>query len=144
MAGPNIEVFKFGLYMFFPVWIMFKFGDPAWYTEYVQPYKDVLFPQYETTNKPPKTQPELKAELARLKEARALKRAKAETETTASTANGWGSSSPAPISDTASQPDSLQGLTAKSFYGGYARPTNQHASAVVKGQEEGADSGRLV
>lgn len=27
---PIVEVFKFGLYMFFPVWIMFKFGDPAW------------------------------------------------------------------------------------------------------------------
>jgi hypothetical protein len=25
-----VEVFKFGLYMFFPVWIMFKFGDPEW------------------------------------------------------------------------------------------------------------------
>lgn len=43
MAGPNgefvlytkadniVEVFKFGLYMFFPLWVMYKFGDPEWY-----------------------------------------------------------------------------------------------------------------
>lgn len=52
MAGPNseidlavsgpqltlaVEVFKFGFYMFFPVFVMFKFGDPQWYETYVQP-----------------------------------------------------------------------------------------------------------
>ena len=25
-----MEVFKFGVYMFFPVLIMYKFGDPEW------------------------------------------------------------------------------------------------------------------
>lgn len=32
-----MEVFKFGFYMFFPVFVMFKFGDPQWYETYVQP-----------------------------------------------------------------------------------------------------------
>jgi hypothetical protein len=30
-AHAAVEVFKFGVYMFFPVWIMFNFGDPQWW-----------------------------------------------------------------------------------------------------------------
>jgi protein PET100 len=30
MTTPSVEVFKFGFYMFFPIYIMFKFGDPQW------------------------------------------------------------------------------------------------------------------
>lgn len=42
MAGPNrallslavthtvVEVFKFGCYVFFPIFAMLKFGDPEW------------------------------------------------------------------------------------------------------------------
>ncbi|CEH11941.1 hypothetical protein CBOM_07332 [Ceraceosorus bombacis] len=28
MAGPNLELFKFGLYLFFPLAVMVHYGDP--------------------------------------------------------------------------------------------------------------------
>lgn len=31
MGGPNLEVFKFALYVFFPVAMMLHYGDPEWY-----------------------------------------------------------------------------------------------------------------
>ena len=37
MAGPNLEVFKFGLYVFFPVLMLLKYGDSEWYQNNVIP-----------------------------------------------------------------------------------------------------------
>lgn len=37
MGGPNLEVFKFGLYLFVPVVALLHFGDPHWYHEHVLP-----------------------------------------------------------------------------------------------------------
>lgn len=37
MAGPNLEVFKFGLYVFFPVLMLLKYGDSEWYQKNVIP-----------------------------------------------------------------------------------------------------------
>lgn len=37
MGGPNLEVFKFGLYLFVPVVALLHFGDPAWYHDHVLP-----------------------------------------------------------------------------------------------------------
>lgn len=37
MAGPNLEVFKFGLYLFVPVFALLHFGDPDWYHHNVLP-----------------------------------------------------------------------------------------------------------
>lgn len=37
MAGPNLEIFKFGLYLFFPLAIMVHYGDVAWYNRNVLP-----------------------------------------------------------------------------------------------------------
>ena len=37
MAGPNLEVFKFGLYLFVPVFALLHFGDPDWYHRNVLP-----------------------------------------------------------------------------------------------------------
>lgn len=59
MAGPHLEVFKFGvrpclrdplqelmriaqLYVFFPIAIMIHYGDPDWYAKHVLPYKDAF------------------------------------------------------------------------------------------------------
>ncbi|ORY29626.1 hypothetical protein BCR39DRAFT_531255 [Naematelia encephala] len=67
MGGPNLEVFKFGFYMFFPIYAMFKFGDPEWYDNYVQPYKDVLYPPYESTNKAPRNPTELKEAVEKIR-----------------------------------------------------------------------------
>jgi len=37
MAGPNLEAFKFGLYVFFPVIMLLKYGDSEWYQNNVVP-----------------------------------------------------------------------------------------------------------
>ncbi|CAH7683817.1 expressed protein [Phakopsora pachyrhizi] len=39
MAGPRMELFKFGMYVFFPIAIMIHYGDPEWYQKYVLPDK---------------------------------------------------------------------------------------------------------
>lgn len=43
MAGPNLEVFKFGLYLFVPVFALLHFGDPDWYHHNVLPVSIPLF-----------------------------------------------------------------------------------------------------
>jgi protein PET100 len=71
MGGPNLEVFKFGLYLFVPVFTLLHFGDPDWYHNHVLPvgfglscpkcrlmhyriyviqYQEKLFPPREKTN----------------------------------------------------------------------------------------------
>jgi protein PET100, fungi type len=42
MAGPNLEVFKFGLYLFIPVVALLHFGDAQWYRENVLPVSTSL------------------------------------------------------------------------------------------------------
>ena len=37
MAGPNLEVFKFSVYVFFPVLMLVYYGDPDWYSRNVLP-----------------------------------------------------------------------------------------------------------
>jgi hypothetical protein len=37
MAGPNLEVFKFGFYLFFPVAMLLHYGNPEWYAKHVTP-----------------------------------------------------------------------------------------------------------
>ncbi|WRT70615.1 uncharacterized protein IL334_007613 [Kwoniella shivajii] len=74
MGGPNLEIFRFGFYMFFPIYAMVKFGDPEWYESYVQPYKEILWPPYESTYQPPRTQTGIKEELARMKAERIAKK----------------------------------------------------------------------
>ena len=44
MAGPNLELFKFSLYLFFPLAIMIHYGDPQWYHDNVRPVRDKFWP----------------------------------------------------------------------------------------------------
>lgn len=44
MAGPNLEVFKFGLYVFFPVLMLLRYGDSEWYQNNVIPVRAPTFP----------------------------------------------------------------------------------------------------
>lgn len=37
MGGPNLEVFKFSLYLFVPIFALVHFGDPEWYRQNVVP-----------------------------------------------------------------------------------------------------------
>jgi protein PET100 len=39
MGGANLEVFKFGLYLFVPVFALLHFGDPQWYHDNVLPVR---------------------------------------------------------------------------------------------------------
>jgi protein PET100, fungi type len=39
MAGPNLEVFKFAVYVFFPVLVFLHYGDPEWYRKNVIPVR---------------------------------------------------------------------------------------------------------
>ncbi len=49
MAGPNLEVFKFAVYVFFPVLVFLRYGDPEWYQTNVIP---VRFPLLTESCKP--------------------------------------------------------------------------------------------
>ena len=42
MAGPNLEVFKFAVYVFFPVLVFLHYGDPEWYRTNVIPVRTLL------------------------------------------------------------------------------------------------------
>ncbi|KAH7930876.1 hypothetical protein BV22DRAFT_999712 [Leucogyrophana mollusca] len=95
MAGPNLEVFKFGLYLFVPVVALLHFGDPQWYRDHVLPYKDRLFPPDERTySRIPTDQSAIRDELARIKAeklARRMEREKEHLQATTQSENtkGW-------------------------------------------------------
>ncbi|KAF9266289.1 hypothetical protein L218DRAFT_834848, partial [Marasmius fiardii PR-910] len=68
MGGPNLEIFKFSLYLFVPIFALVKFGDPEWYRTTVLPYRDKLFPPEERIIRElPADQKSLREELARIK-----------------------------------------------------------------------------
>ncbi|KAK7693216.1 hypothetical protein QCA50_002782 [Cerrena zonata] len=74
LRGGNLEVFKFSVYVFFPVALMIHFGDPDWYNRHVTPYKDHIFPpDSKLVTKLPTDHAALKEELAKIK-ARKLER----------------------------------------------------------------------
>ena len=39
MGGPNLEVFKFSVYVFFPVLMLLHYGNPDWYAKNVLPVR---------------------------------------------------------------------------------------------------------
>lgn len=43
MGGPNLEVFKFAVYLFVPLVSLVYFGDPAWYQTHVVPVSSSPF-----------------------------------------------------------------------------------------------------
>ncbi|KAG5645815.1 hypothetical protein DXG03_005156 [Asterophora parasitica] len=81
MGGPNLEVFKFSLYLFVPIASLVHFGDPDWYREHVVPYRDKLFPSAERTiQKIPKDQSAIRDELNRIRAERLAKRSAQDEE----------------------------------------------------------------
>ena len=42
MGGPNLEIFKFSIYLFVPLVALIHFGNPEWYREKVVPVRDRL------------------------------------------------------------------------------------------------------
>ncbi|EKM82989.1 hypothetical protein AGABI1DRAFT_97913 [Agaricus bisporus var. burnettii JB137-S8] len=81
MGGPNLEVFKFSLYLFIPIVALVHFGDPEWYRQNVIPYKWKLFPPPERTNQNiPKETLAIREELDRIKSERLSRRVAKEAE----------------------------------------------------------------
>jgi hypothetical protein len=39
MGGPNLELFRFAFYVFFPVAMLVHYGDPDWYSRHVLPVR---------------------------------------------------------------------------------------------------------
>ncbi|KAJ4347941.1 uncharacterized protein N0V89_009313 [Didymosphaeria variabile] len=63
MAGPNLEVFKFGMYIMFPIGIMYYFGTNLDGKFSVPDF----WPKPEQTHRIPYDREDIKAELERLK-----------------------------------------------------------------------------
>ena len=42
MAGPHLEVARFGLYVFFPIAMMLHYGNPDWFEKHVVPVRSLL------------------------------------------------------------------------------------------------------
>ncbi|KAF7295124.1 hypothetical protein MIND_01050900 [Mycena indigotica] len=69
--NPNVEVFKFAVYLFVPLFSLVYFGDPAWYHKHVAPYRDKLLPPIEKTVRDlPFEQSRVREELERIKQER--------------------------------------------------------------------------
>jgi len=84
MAGPNLEVFKFAVYVFFPVLVFLHYGDPEWYRTNVIPYKERIFPSEERTARSdniPTNHASIRQELERIKAEKAVRRAQREHDT---------------------------------------------------------------
>ncbi|EPQ28901.1 uncharacterized protein PFL1_03702 [Pseudozyma flocculosa PF-1] len=74
MAGPNLELFKFGMYLFFPLAVMVHYGDPEWYHRHVLPLRDQFWPAEESLYKPPRNATDVKASLEEFRQKRLAKR----------------------------------------------------------------------
>ncbi|KAF2861167.1 hypothetical protein K470DRAFT_270027 [Piedraia hortae CBS 480.64] len=72
LRGGNLEVLKFGLYIMFPIGIMYYFGTNL-ESRFSIPN---FWPKPEQTNKIPFEKDEIEEELARLRERRLRRRAK--------------------------------------------------------------------
>lgn len=74
MAGPNLELFKFGMYLFFPLAVMVHYGDPSFYSLNVLPIRDQFWPKEESLYRPPRNSEDLKTALDEMKAKRLAKR----------------------------------------------------------------------
>lgn len=75
MAGPNLELFKFGIYLFFPIGMMYYYGNPEWWFDHVLPYKEKFFPQEKMAKPPlPQDHSAVRRELDRIKAERLARR----------------------------------------------------------------------
>ncbi|KAL9120133.1 MAG: hypothetical protein Q9187_003315 [Circinaria calcarea] len=72
MGGPNLEIFKFGMYIMFPIAWMYYFGTNLENRFSVNDF----WPKPESTNKIPFEREEIHGELERLKKRRLERRAK--------------------------------------------------------------------
>ncbi|KAJ9111296.1 hypothetical protein QFC20_002587 [Naganishia adeliensis] len=69
-----VEILRFAMYLAVPTASILYFGDPEWYDRYVVPYGRKIWPDYETTHKPPHTQAGIQEQLAKFKAERLNKK----------------------------------------------------------------------
>lgn len=74
MAGPNLELFRFAVYVGFPILIMSYYGDPEWYNRWVYPLRDAYLQPEKADVRLSETPAELRDQLAELKAKRLQKR----------------------------------------------------------------------
>lgn len=65
MAGGNLELFKFGFYVLFPIWSMYHFASPEWWEANVKHLK--FWPDESRTNRLPVEREDIKQALADLR-----------------------------------------------------------------------------
>ncbi|CDO70690.1 hypothetical protein BN946_scf184798.g5 [Trametes cinnabarina] len=88
MGGPNLEVFKFGVYVFFPVVMLLHYGNPDWYAKNVLPYKEKIFPpEHRLVTKLPTDSTTLKEELAKIRARNLERKAQRDAEIAAGAAS---------------------------------------------------------
>ncbi|CAI6333672.1 unnamed protein product [Periconia digitata] len=76
MGGPNLEVFKFGMYILFPIGVMYYFGTNLDNRFSVPDF----WPKEGQTHKIPFEREEIKSELERMKRQRAEAKTRREDE----------------------------------------------------------------
>ncbi|PLW13998.1 hypothetical protein PCANC_18116 [Puccinia coronata f. sp. avenae] len=79
MAGPNLELAKFGMYVFFPILVMIHYGDPEWYHKYVLPDRSQFLKLDKMAPSPPRNRSELQQELEHFKNLREERKLKQKT-----------------------------------------------------------------
>ncbi|BFZ60775.1 hypothetical protein YB2330_001827 [Saitoella coloradoensis] len=72
MAGPNMEMFRFAMYVFFPIASMYYFGDISFYNKYVAHLQ--LWPDSNPIEKLPQDSTDLKEELQKARQRRLEKK----------------------------------------------------------------------
>ncbi|GAA5882422.1 hypothetical protein JCM3774_001835 [Rhodotorula dairenensis] len=75
MAPAQLELFKFSLYVFLPVYAMLHYGDPEWYEKWVGPLRSDFRKDATKQVEPPKDSSELKSELERMRQDRLARKA---------------------------------------------------------------------
>jgi len=80
MGGPNLEILKFSVYVFFPIVMMMHYGNPDWYEKHVKPSVDGFTRRKLRDTAPPipKTRDELNVVLDAFKQERIAKRERRE------------------------------------------------------------------
>ncbi|BFZ62051.1 hypothetical protein YB2330_003130 [Saitoella coloradoensis] len=72
MAGSNMEMFRFAMYVFFPIASMYYFGDISFYNKYVAHLQ--LWPESNPIEKLPQDSTDLKEELEKARQRRLEKK----------------------------------------------------------------------
>ncbi|KAJ3359919.1 hypothetical protein GGF32_008937 [Allomyces javanicus] len=77
MGTTRLEVFKFGIYVFAPIYVMYFTGIPSYFEKEVVPLRNKLFRLNDPTYQPPQATEDIHAHMDKLRERKAAKDAAA-------------------------------------------------------------------